>query len=224
MLGNEVPCHQGADAAGAAGDQDGAAAEAAAHLEGPACRRGGPGSSRGRCGARRGCRSGDGVQPDAAVGEQAHDGLEHLVDRVGACLVEVEGLVVDSGWPAATWRGSRMSVLPISTKCPPPGSSVSEASTNRWARELSTTSTRGRRWSGGTSRRSPGRARTPGAPRPVPGRAARAIWPGSRWRRSRRPACRASWTAAIPTPPAAAWIRSAVPSGGRRCGRARGRR
>ena len=38
-----------------------------------------------------------GFEPHPPVGEQLHDGPEHLVDRVRARLVEVEGLVVDSG-------------------------------------------------------------------------------------------------------------------------------
>ena len=125
------------------------------------------------------------------------------------------------GARAATTSGSRMSVLPISTNRPPRGSRPSEASTNSPASESSTTSTPRRRSRPGTLARSPGRGTRRCARRRGRAPAARPTWPGWRWRTPpRRGAGRAAprpcrrrrrRRAPAPAPPACSPARSTSP-------------
>jgi hypothetical protein len=93
---DEVARHQRPHATGPAGDQDGPAAEVVGQVEDELA----DVPSLAHL-AERGARvvdgpDGDRVEVQPLLGEQVHDGPEHLLDPVRARLVEVEGLVGDA--------------------------------------------------------------------------------------------------------------------------------
>ncbi len=95
VFGDEVPCDQRTHRTGSTGDQHGPAAVTAAHVEDDLS-----GVAPLTHLAERSARvadvpDGDRVQRHPPVGEQLHDGPEHLADQVRSRLVEVERPVVD---------------------------------------------------------------------------------------------------------------------------------
>jgi len=104
-----------------------------------------------------------------------------------------------------------MSALPISTNRPPDATSSSEASTNSPARESSTTSTprppvTARNWRAKSSVREDAIR-----PEATPSSATSDCLAALAVANTSAPRCLASCTAAIPTPPAAAWISTDSP-------------
>ncbi len=113
---------------------------------------------------------------------------------------------------AATSSASRMSVLPISLNRPPRGKSRSDASTNSLASESRTTSTPrplvvAMKWcSNVRSREEAMWSSSRPSSRSVGHLAGLAV------AKTSAPRCRASCSAAMPTPPVAAWISTDSPT------------
>ena len=133
--------------------------------------------------------------------------------RSRAGFDQVEGAVGDAGVLGGDLLGvADVGLAHLEEAAAAAASSASEASTNSPASELRTTSTPSPPVaSRNLSLKSRSREEAMWSSARPSARAAPPTWRGWRWRRPRRRGGWASWIAAMPTPPAPAWIRTFSP-------------